>query len=110
MMENGLLNEVKSLLNNYDKLSDTAKQALGYKELISYLKDDISLERAVAQIKKRSRNFAKRQLTWLRKEENLIVFDIENEDEKSILNEMIEIIKGEKNYEKQCEKRKKIDF
>ena len=68
MMNNGLLKEVKSLLNNYDELSDTARQALGYKELISYLDGDITLEKAVSQIKKRSRNFAKRQLTWLRKE------------------------------------------
>ena len=110
MMENGLLEEVKLLLNKYDKLSDTAQQALGYKELISYLNDQLSLEEAVYEIKKRSRHFAKRQLTWLRKEEGLIVFDIEKEDKDFILTEMLKIIKGEKNYEQEYKKRKEIDF
>lgn len=110
MMENGLLEEVKFLLSKYDKLSDTAQQALGYKELISYLDGQISLEDAVYEIKKRSRHFAKRQLTWLRKEKDLIVFNIEKESKKNILKEMLEIIKGEKDYEREYKKRKEIDF
>lgn len=109
MMDNDLLEEVKFLINNYN-LSDTARQALGYKEVISYLDGKISLEGAVEQIKKRSRHFAKRQLTWLRKEKGLIVFDIENEDRDIILEEMIAIIKGEKDYERQYKKRKQIDY
>ncbi|MFW6295171.1 MAG: tRNA (adenosine(37)-N6)-dimethylallyltransferase MiaA [Halanaerobium sp.] len=109
MMDNGLLKEVKYLLNNYN-LSDTARQALGYKEIISHLNGEITLEAAVEKIKKRSRNFAKRQLTWLRKEEGLIVFDIEKESKNSILAEMTAIIKGEKDYERQYEKRKQIDY
>ncbi|TDO78346.1 tRNA dimethylallyltransferase [Halanaerobium saccharolyticum] len=110
MMGNGLLDEVKFLLNNFDNLSDTAQQALGYKELISYLKGEISLEEAVYEIKKRSRHFAKRQLTWLRKENNLIVFNIEEEDKNDILKKMVELIKGEKDYEEEYKKRKEIDF
>ncbi|MFN2340340.1 MAG: tRNA (adenosine(37)-N6)-dimethylallyltransferase MiaA [Halanaerobium sp.] len=110
MLENGLLEEVKYLLNNYDNLSDTAQQALGYKELISYLEGDFSLEEAVYEIKKRSRHFAKRQLTWLRKEDDLIVFNIENENKDDILNTMLKLIKGEKNYEREFQKRKEIDF
>jgi tRNA dimethylallyltransferase len=110
MMENGLLDEVKFLLNNFDNLSDTAQQALGYKELISYLKGEISLEEAVYEIKKRSRHFAKRQLTWLRKEDNLIVFNIEKENKADILSNMLKLIKGEKNYEQEYKKRKEIDF
>jgi tRNA dimethylallyltransferase len=109
MMDNDLLEEVKFLIDNYN-LSDTARQALGYKEVISYLDENISLEEAVEQIKKRSRHFAKRQLTWLRKEKGLIVFDIENEDRDRILKEMIAIIKGEKDYERQYKKRKQIDY
>lgn len=110
MMGNGLLEEVKFILNNYDKLSDTARQALGYKELISYLKGEISLKEAVYEIKKRSRHFAKRQLTWLRKEENLIVFNIEEENKSDILNTMLKLIRGEKDYEQEYKKRKEIDF
>ncbi len=109
MMDNDLIEEVKYLLNNYN-LSDTAHQALGYKEIISHFNGEISLEDAVEQIKKRSRHFAKRQLTWLRKEKGLIVFDIENEARDIILEEMTAIIKGEKDYERQYKKRKQIDY
>ena len=110
MMEAGLLAEVKFLLNKYENLSDTAQQALGYKELISHLNGEISLEEAVYEIKKRSRHFAKRQLTWLRKEENLIVFNIEEENKADILDIMLKLIKGEKDYEQEYQKRKEIDF
>jgi len=110
MMEAGLLSELKSLLNDYQSLSNTAQQALGYKELILHLKGEISLEEAVYEIKKRSRHFAKRQLTWLRKEDNLIVFNIEAENKDDILNTMLKLIKGEKDYEQEYRKRKEIDF
>jgi len=110
MMETGLLEEVKFLLNKYKTLSDTAQQALGYKELISYIKNEISLKKAVYEIKKRSRHFAKRQLTWLRKEENLIVFNNEKEKSDDILDTMLKLIKGEKDYEQEYKKRKEIDF
>lgn len=110
MMEAGLLDEVKFLLEKHEKLSDTAHQALGYKELISYLKGRFSLEEAVNEIKKRSRHFAKRQLTWLRKENDLIVFNIEKEAKDNILNTMLKLIKGDKDYEQEYKKRKEIDF
>lgn len=110
MMDAGLLAEVKSLLGKYEKLSDTAQQALGYKELISHINGEISFEEAVYEIKKRSRHFAKRQLTWLRKEEKLIVFNIEEENRTDILNIMLKLIKGEKDYEQEYQKRKEIDF
>lgn len=110
MIEAGLLEEVELLLEKYDSLSDTAHQALGYKELISHLKGEISLEEAVYEIKKRSRHFAKRQLTWLRKEDDLIVFNIEKERKKDILSTMVKLIKGEKDYEQEYSKRKEIDF
>jgi tRNA dimethylallyltransferase len=109
MMAHNLLEEVKFLLDNYN-LSDTARQALGYKEIISHFNGEITLESAVEKIKKRSRHFAKRQLTWLRKEDDLIVFNIEEESKNSILAEMIALIKGEKDYERQYEKRKQIDY
>lgn len=110
MMEQGLLTEVRNLIEKHETLSDTAHQALGYKELISHLKGEISLEEAVYEIKKRSRHFAKRQLTWLRKEDDLIVFDIEKEKKKEILETMVQLIKGEKDYEQEYKKRKEIDF
>ena len=65
MFEQGLLDEVKSLLNKY-KLSTTAKAAIGYKEVIDYLDNKCSLEECQELIKKRTRNYAKRQVTFFK--------------------------------------------
>ena len=65
MFEQGLLNEVKGLLNKYE-LSTTAKAAIGYKEVIDYLDDKRSLEECKELIKKRTRNYAKRQVTFFK--------------------------------------------
>ncbi len=68
MLEEGLLDEVKGLLQyGEDSLSQTARQAIGYKELIGYINGEIPLEASVDLIKKSSRNYAKRQLTWFRR-------------------------------------------
>lgn len=61
----GLVDEVKSLLNKYD-LSLTAKAAIGYKEVIDYLNGQMSLDDCKELIKKRSRNYAKRQVTFFK--------------------------------------------
>ena len=65
MFDNGLINEVKELLNKYD-LSLTAKAAIGYKEVIDYLENKCSLEECKELIKKRTRNYAKRQVTFFK--------------------------------------------
>ena len=65
MFEKGLVNEVKDLLNKY-QLSVTAKAAIGYKEVIDYLDNKYSLEECKELIKKRTRNYAKRQVTFFK--------------------------------------------
>ena len=65
MFESGLLEEVKELLKKYN-LSNTAKAAIGYKEVIEYLEGKCSLEECQELIKKRSRNYAKRQVTFFK--------------------------------------------
>ena len=65
MFEQGLVDEVKQLLNKYE-LSRTAKAAIGYKEVIDYLDDKYSLEECKELIKKRTRNYAKRQVTFFK--------------------------------------------
>ena len=65
MMNNGLVDEVKGLLNKYE-LSRTAKAAIGYKEVIDYLDGKYNLEECSALIKKRTRNYAKRQVTFFK--------------------------------------------
>lgn len=68
MMKNGLVEEAKTLLPLH---LPTARQAIGYKELIPYFHGDCTLEQAVDQIKKETRHYAKRQLTWFRREEGI---------------------------------------
>ena len=74
MMDNGLVDEVKELLNNYE-LSLTAKAAIGYKEVIDYLEGEYSLEECVELIKKRTRNYAKRQVTFFKHQLPCLEFD-----------------------------------
>ncbi|MDC6364951.1 MULTISPECIES: tRNA (adenosine(37)-N6)-dimethylallyltransferase MiaA [Flavobacteriaceae] len=81
MMENGLLDEVKKLQQHKDL---NALKTVGYKELFEYLDEQCSLDFAVSEIKKNTRRFAKRQLTWLRKNESIIWVDY-NEDPKKII-------------------------
>src|SRR5690606_29706659 len=69
MMDNGLLEEAGKL-HPHRQLN--ALQTVGYKELFEYLDGNCSLETAVSEIKKNSRRFAKRQLTWLRKNKNIL--------------------------------------
>jgi tRNA dimethylallyltransferase len=76
MMEDGLEAEVKSL-EQYKKLN--ALQTVGYRELFSYLEDDISLEYAVQMIKQNTRNYAKRQLTWFKADEQIQWCDVDLE-------------------------------
>lgn len=68
MMEQGLLGEVESLLTQGARESLTSMQAIGYKELISYLDGDCSMEEAISLIKQRSRRYAKRQISWCRRD------------------------------------------
>ena len=82
MMEAGLLEEARKLKN---KKHLNALQTVGYKELFSYFENEISLEKAIEEIKKNSRRYAKRQLTWLRKDEAIEWFEY-NENIENIIN------------------------
>ncbi len=69
MLENGFVYEAKNLLNY--KLSSTARAAIGYSDIFDYLDGLHSLEQAAENIKKKSRNYAKRQITWFRKNKEI---------------------------------------
>lgn len=87
MMEQGLLQEVEHLRNRGLKREDVSMQGLGYKELFGYFDGEYSLEEAVRIIKRDTRHFAKRQLTWFRRERDVIWIDksqIGREDEKAV--------------------------
>ena len=71
MIENGLIQEVENLLNKYDNFP-TAMQGLGYKEVVEYLDGKLTKEEMIEKIKQESRRYAKRQLTWFRKNKQTI--------------------------------------
>ncbi|MGB7787067.1 MAG: tRNA (adenosine(37)-N6)-dimethylallyltransferase MiaA [Salinimicrobium sp.] len=81
MMEEGLLEEAKRL---YSKKDLNALNTVGYKEIFRYLDGEWSLEHAVAEIKKNSRRFAKRQFTWFRKNEEISWFDYDTPPQEII--------------------------
>jgi tRNA dimethylallyltransferase len=72
MMDEGLLEEAECL---FSKRKLNALNTVGYKELFAFLEGRVNLEEAVEEIKKNTRRFAKRQLTWFRKDKNIHWFD-----------------------------------
>ena len=83
MIDKGLVNEVKSLLDKY-QLSITASQGIGYKEIIDFLHEKITLVEAIELIQKRTRNYAKRQVTFFKNQFNCELFTDKEELIKSI--------------------------
>ncbi|MEE4258012.1 MAG: tRNA (adenosine(37)-N6)-dimethylallyltransferase MiaA [Bacteroidales bacterium] len=77
MMEKGLLDEVIGLRDYHDQ---NALNTVGYKELYAYLDGEVSLERAVENIKTNTRRYAKRQLTWFKRDETIRWFEPEDLD------------------------------
>ena len=81
MMREGLLSEVESLYRSGTLVKGTtAAQAIGYKEIISYLDGECTLDGAVEFLKLSSRRYAKRQLTWFRHNEDAVRLFVDRED------------------------------
>ena len=74
MLEQGLIEEVKELLEKYEEFP-TSMQGLGYKEVASYLNGELTKEEMIEKLKMETRRYAKRQLTWFRKDPNIIWLD-----------------------------------
>ena len=97
MLQQGLVQEVRSLLERGVSPDSLAMQGLGYKEIIRYLNNELTYEEAVDLIKKSTRHFAKRQLTWFRREKDVIWMNYEEYlSEEEMLAKMIDLLK-EKN-------------
>lgn len=77
MLQQGLVEEVKKLREKYNCFP-TAMQGLGYKEVVTYLKEECSYEEMVETIKQETRRYAKRQLTWFRKNKETVWLNAEN--------------------------------
>lgn len=98
MVEKGLVDEVKKLKDMGYHREMVSMQGLGYKEILDYLDGKITLEEAIYIIKRETRHFAKRQLTWFRRENDVIWFDkgAYNQSEEAILADMMKILKDKK--------------
>lgn len=83
MIESGLIEEVQNICQKYNQYP-TAMQALGYKEIKDYLEGILSKEEAIQKIKQETRRYAKRQLTWFRKNKETIWLDGTNELQNNI--------------------------
>ena len=94
MFEKGLLNEcIKLKENGYNSLMQ-AMQGIGYKEVLMYLENSISLEEATEMIKQGARNYAKRQLTWFRKDPRAIFLNKDELSDEEIINIITNDIKS----------------
>ena len=82
MMENGLLEEAQAI---YEHKHLNALQTVGYRELFSYFDGDFTKEFAISEIKKNTRRFAKRQLTWFKKDPDILWFDAQTPIEEILI-------------------------
>ena len=89
MLKDGLIEEVKVLLRNGVRKDSQSIHAIGYKEVVAYLDDEISYDRMAELIKQHSRNYAKRQLTFLRGMEDVNYVNVENSDDLNLMKEKI---------------------
>ena len=88
MLENGLLTEVEQLYKTYDK-SLQAMKGIGYKELFNYFEGKSDLIEAIEKIKQNSRNYAKRQITWFKRNTNIKWFNKSDISESQIFKEVL---------------------
>lgn len=95
MLEDGLVEEVSRLKEMGCHRGMVSMQGLGYKEILAYLEGDCSLEAAVEILKRDTRHFAKRQITWFKREQEVIWLNKEDYayDEERILEEMLKILR-----------------
>lgn len=93
MLEQGLLEEAKEYLDHYP--GATAAQAIGLKEMVPYLKGDASLEECTEQLKIATRHYAKRQLTWFRRNPEVHWLYIDEQPFEELVNQAISIVETE---------------
>lgn len=95
MLEDGLVEEVKRLKDSGYTKDMVSMQGLGYKEILDYLNGECSLEDAIYILKRDTRHFAKRQLTWFRRERDVIWMDKNDfdHDEEKLLDAILKIIR-----------------
>ncbi len=94
MIEEGLIDEVRELKEKFD-LSRTARQAIGYKEVLDYLDNKMTLEETIRKIKVRTHQFAKRQITWFKRDKRITWIEL---TEKEIRGENDSLVERARSY------------
>ena len=96
MLKNGLIDEVKALQAEGLTRNHISMQGLGYKEILAYLEGEITLEEAIYILKRDTRHFAKRQITWFKREKEVKWLDkskfVHNDD--AVFEEMMKHLKN----------------
>ena len=97
LFDNGAIEEVKFLYTHYGKLQTSAMKALGVSEIISYINGDITRQDAIELASIRTRQYAKRQITWFNNQGNWIFFH--PDEEADMINYIIESTQSSRNIE-----------
>ena len=104
MVEEGLVREVKGLKNTGLSIENISMQGIGYKEILEYLDGEITLDEAIDNIKQNTRHMAKRQVTWFKREKDVIYINpFEFENNEKIVDYMVEKIDMERKDNEQFE-------
>lgn len=96
MIKNGLLDEVKRLLDMGYSADLVSMQGLGYKEFVPYFNGETTLEAATEELKQSTRHFAKRQLTWFRRQSKGLWIDLTSKDKTTAVQEIVDYINSDK--------------
>lgn len=94
MVKEGLINEVKALYDEYKDCNYSSLKAIGYKELFEYFKGNLTLEESLNLIKKKSRNYAKRQYTWFNNQVDVKWFETDFSNFNNTVNDVLNYLKG----------------
>ena len=92
MFELGFVDEVKRIKESFG-FSKTSKKAIGYEEILLYLSERIALDECKRRIKKRTKEYARRQIIWLRKEKNAIIIDVTDKKPHDTAEEILKKVK-----------------
>lgn len=92
MLKSGLIEEVKGLMSRgFTPEKNQCMKGIGYKEVIEYLNEELSFDEMVEKIKQHTRNYAKRQITYFKRNKDIIWFDISKTDKDKIVDSIIEL-------------------
>jgi tRNA dimethylallyltransferase len=100
MIDDGLVEEVKNLLDKGINEKLNSMNSIGYKEIVEYLKGNISLDEAKEKIKTNTRNYARRQIIYFRKNKDSIWLDLTSNSQEEIIQYIINDLRGVKNARK----------